>query len=132
MWRYTHSLVDHATAFLKHMPFSLAQTDSVEKLQAAQSEYLTQSENRRHRVSDSFFSATGSLNPAVLWPFENGRLHDAVVERIRTISLIPITEQRSEQPHSVMHREQQHARRATRVWHASTVRLEQNIREYKT
>ncbi len=61
----------------------------------------------------------------------DGVLHPRVAARVRAIALIPLSEHRGEQPHSALHHQSLRSRRATRIWHACTLRLEQNVLEFR-
>jgi hypothetical protein len=129
-WRHTFAVIEQSLSWMNHLPFSLARCDTLERLTAARDEYMAQPCDQRHRVSTSFFGE-GTALALVNKSIADGVLHPRVAERVRAIALIPLAEHRGEQPHSVLHRQSLHSRRAGRTWHASTLRLEQNIQEYR-
>ncbi len=127
-WRHTFAVIEQSLSWMSHLPFSLARRDTLERLTAARDEHMAQPCDQRRRVSTGFFGEGAAL---VSKSIADGGMHPRVAERVRAIALIPLAEHRGEQPRSVLHRQSLHSRRAGRTWHASTLRLEQNIQEYR-
>jgi hypothetical protein len=78
-----------------------------------------------------FFGAGGELAGRVAESIETGILHADVAERLEEIRMMPIAEDRGEQPHATMSKEHGRARSARREWHACTARLDDIVAEFK-
>ena len=129
--RHTYAFVKQSSSWLNCLPFSLSRCDDIDRLAEARAEYIAQPVGGRHRVSDAFFSDRGELKGYVDQSIRDRVLHPRVAARVRAIALIPLAEHRGEQPHSALHHQSLRSRRAGRIWHASTLRLGQNVHEFR-
>ena len=130
-WRYLHTLIQQQTQWLSLSPCNLVHCVDIASLRAARAGFAVADPTTQHRVSKSLFGAGGHLKCLTDASIESGVIHKLVWEQIMSVRLLPLAEHRGEQPHAMMHKEAIRSRRGTRIWHACTQRLKQNVVEYR-
>lgn len=132
-WGHLGSFTREICNFLVHLPYSLAYArQSPLYMERCRAEYLAQNPDERHRICHRFFSPDGALRNDVDLFIETFELSDELSEELTAIEQVPTDESRVEGPHSSMTRETHRARCTSRIWHSSTIRLDENIEFWRS
>ena len=98
-------------------------------MQAAILEFAATPEHLRHRVSVELFGG-GELTDACRFFVEAGAMMPELDRQLRSIELLPLTEECVESPHAEMQREKIRQRAASRAWQSATNRMKQHATFY--
>lgn len=117
---------------LDKLPFLLARLGEPGVRGRVLYQYSEAPPERHHRLTNDFLAEGSSLRAAVdAMDSEGGGMSPELAYRVKVLGDVPLDDSVAEGPHARMARLQIHSRRATWAWHASTMRLRQNLTDIK-
>lgn len=117
--------------FRHYLPYSLARARDVEVMRACIEEFDSAPPGgRTHRVAKEFFAEESGPRALAEAFVSSGAMAPSLHDALRSIELFPITEERAEAPHAVMHREKLRQKAGCRAWFSANLRLVDNLRWY--
>ena len=131
VWMHLESVARYRSSFLDHLPAKLARARDCKVLRECRDEYQSMAEQFRPRVGHQFFKSDSPLKALVDESIDSGRLHHDILVALEPIEKAPLAEDRGEQTHAEMSKEATRARVGKRAWHASSMRLPQNLLEFE-
>lgn len=130
-FRCAAAMLRRKFGFLDSLPFLLARACDREVMAAARAQYLATKPELRHRISEEFFGPTSDLSADVEAFLQGGECSQRLFQEIRSLQLLPMTEEGIEAPHAHMQREKLRQRAASRSWQSCTNRLGNNLELYR-
>ena len=117
--------------FLDRLPYILSQLQAgmPELAVRCLTQFAEATPDSHHRVTLQFLSADSLLRPHVVALSTSGEMHPDLHRQVEWLREIPIDDSIAESPHACARRQELHSRAGKFGWHASSQRLDQNLRD---
>ena len=117
--------------FLDKLPYILALLDSSQPATAARAlaQFAEAPLGNHHRLTLHFLGPDSTIRQHIESLASGNGMHPALQREVDWLREIPIDDSIAESPHACARRYELHSRAATFGWHASSQRLQQNLRD---
>ena len=122
------ALLTRKFQWLGQIPWLLVQADTRDGATQCLRQFDEVPVERHHRVSIEFCGRDGALRTLLEQVSEGSEVPDALRLEVRSLCLIPITEEKAEAVHREISHECKRTTSAGIPWHAASLRLQQNLK----